>query len=324
MLSFLHKRLYIFIIWAVLPAWGFSQTTKLVVPPDSVIVDSLDDAEIEDAVDSVFHYELVRPPGFRFDTLLIPSKNIYNTWDTNFIDPYRENMVLNFDSISLVLCDSSGGCTFVQPCTNGTTSGFGYRRWGWGYKFHYGIDFGLKTGDPVYAAFDGVVRVSQYNPGGYGYMVIIRHYNGFETLYGHFSKLLVYPGQSVRAGDVVGLGGSTGHSTGSHLHFEIRYKGKPIDPTRFIDFNTHTVLKDTVTVSTRNFDHLRPTPQQIYWQNYYKNIHAKKGRLYYTVRRYDNIYSIATKYHTTAKRLYQMNGINSRTKLKAGRRLRVR
>lgn len=113
-------------------------------------------------------------------------------------------------------------------------------------------------------------------------MVIIRHYNGFETLYGHFSKLLVYSGQSVRAGDLVGLGGSTGHSTGSHLHFEIRYKGKPIDPTRFIDFNTHTVLKDTVTVSTKNFDHLRPTPQQIYWQNYYKNLHTK--RKYYIIQ----------------------------------------
>lgn len=118
MLSQLHKRLYIFIIWAALPAWGFAQTTKPVVPPDSVIIDSLDDGEIEDAVDSVFHYELVRPPGFRFDTLLIPSKNIYNTWDTNFIDPYRENMVLTFDSISLVLCDSSGVfiCSTLHQC----------------------------------------------------------------------------------------------------------------------------------------------------------------------------------------------------------------
>jgi murein DD-endopeptidase MepM/ murein hydrolase activator NlpD len=114
----------------------------------------------------------------------------------------------------------------------------------------------MKTGDPVYAAFDGVVRISKFSPS-YGYMVVIRHYNGFETLYGHFSQLLCTPGQLVKSGMPIGLAGSTGHYTGSHLHFEIRFKGKNIDPTKVISFDNRCLISDTICLDGSYFQHLK-------------------------------------------------------------------
>ena len=86
-------------------------------------------------------------------------------------------------------------------------------------------------------SFTRKIRYSKYNDGGFGNLVIIRHYNGLETFYAHLSKLLVYPNQEVIAGDPIGLGGNTGHSYGSHLHFEIRFFDVPFDPERIIDLD---------------------------------------------------------------------------------------
>ncbi len=125
---------------------------------------------------------------------------------------------------------------------HGTLSS-GYKmRWG---RQHHGIDLGLKVGDPVYSAWDGIVRYAQWNKSGYGFCVVVRHKNGLETLYAHLSKLLVSPNQYVSSGDMVGLGGSTGRSTGPHLHFEIRYKDFSINPDLLIDYSTRTLRVDT-------------------------------------------------------------------------------
>ena len=108
---------------------------------------------------------------------------------------------------------------------------FGVRRG----RRHQGVDIPLKTGDPVYATFTGKVRISKYW-GAYGNMVVIRHENGIETFYAHLSKRLVEQDDWVNAGDVIGYGGSTGRSTGPHLHFETRYNGYAFDPQWLIDF----------------------------------------------------------------------------------------
>jgi len=110
---------------------------------------------------------------------------------------------------------------------------FGYgMRWG---KMHHGLDIYLEIGDTIYAAFDGIVRYSKFNEGGYGNCIIIRHLNGLETLYGHMSKLIASPNTYVYAGQPIGLGGSTGRSDGPHLHFETRYKDFSFDPYTIID-----------------------------------------------------------------------------------------
>lgn len=115
------------------------------------------------------------------------------------------------------------------------------KRWG---RLHAGLDIKVYLGDTIRAAFDGKVRIVKYNAKGYGYYVVIRHPNGIETLYGHLSKQLVKEDQIVRAGDVIGLGGNTGRSWGSHLHFETRLLGKPIDPATMFDFKNQDIISD--------------------------------------------------------------------------------
>ena len=135
---------------------------------------------------------------------------------------------------------------YSLPCeSRKVTSKFG-QRWGRGHK---GVDVKVAIGDTIRTAFDGVVKVSQYNRGGYGYYVVVTHRHGVETLYGHMSKLLVKPGQRVKTGDAVGLGGNTGHSTGSHLHFETHIKGVPINPALLFDFVRQSLTKMCLTMN---------------------------------------------------------------------------
>lgn len=121
------------------------------------------------------------------------------------------------------------------------TSNFG-ARWG---RMHKGLDIKVYTGDTIRAAFTGKVRVVRYDANGYGKFVVIRHDNGLETIYGHLSKQLVAENQNVKAGDVIGLGGNTGRSTGSHLHFETRLCGVALNPALFFDFRAQDVTCDT-------------------------------------------------------------------------------
>jgi murein DD-endopeptidase MepM/ murein hydrolase activator NlpD len=120
------------------------------------------------------------------------------------------------------------------------TSNYG-RRWG---RMHKGIDVKVYIGDTIRAAFDGKIRVANYEAAGYGNYVVIRHHNGLETIYGHMSKRLVNENQNVKAGDPIGLGGNTGRSTGSHLHFETRLCGVALDPALMFDFKNQDVTGD--------------------------------------------------------------------------------
>lgn len=119
-------------------------------------------------------------------------------------------------------------------------------RWG---RQHEGMDIKVYIGDTIRAAFDGKVRICKYNGGGYGYYIVIRHPNGLETLYGHLSKQIVKKDQIVRAGDPIGLGGNTGRSNGSHLHFETRVLGQPINPALIFDFVNQDVTGDYFSIN---------------------------------------------------------------------------
>lgn len=131
---------------------------------------------------------------------------------------------------------------YVPPVKGVLTSGYGYRpRFG---RMHKGVDLNLNTGDTIVAAFDGKVRIAKYEGKGYGYYLVIRHDNGLETIYGHLSKFIAHPNQYVRAGEPIALGGSTGRSTGPHLHFETRYMGMAINPEAIIDFENFVTHKD--------------------------------------------------------------------------------
>lgn len=119
---------------------------------------------------------------------------------------------------------------FLDVPSRGTvTSGFGIR---WGRQ-HNGIDIAANIGDPVKAALDGVVTYSGWMDG-YGYLIKLNHGDDIETLYGHCSKLNSKVGDKITKGEVIAQAGNTGRSTGPHIHFEVRYKGVPKDPTKYI------------------------------------------------------------------------------------------
>ena len=138
--------------------------------------------------------------------------------------------------------------------------------------------------------------------GGFGNVVIVRHYNGLETVYAHLSKLKVKPGQVIIAGQVVGLGGSTGHSTGSHLHFEVRFKGVPINPKYLISFKQQRLLYDAITIKKTKWG-LAAFPT---------------GGAEHIVEKGDTVFELAKRYATTTVSIKEINGLTGRVRLKPG------
>lgn len=175
-----------------------------------------------------------------------PMMDMYAYWDTLNLNPYAIDFSNITGSIHLSLAPQD--CGFVLPVAGAISSPFGYR---WG-RPHEGVDLTIKMGDSVYCAFDGVVRMSRWYYG-YGNCVVVRHHNGMETLYGHLSNRSVKPGQMINAGQLIGLGGSTGYSTGPHLHFETRFLGKPVDPQSIIDFKADSLKRDTLSFQSKDF-----------------------------------------------------------------------
>lgn len=159
--------------------------------------------------------------------------NLYTEWSNASVGNYHQEIPETF-TVDLR--------HFCMPTTSRViTSNYG-RRWG---RMHKGIDVKVYTGDTIVAAFDGKVRIVKYEANGYGNYVVIRHNNGLETVYGHLSKSLVIENQRVRAGQTIGLGGNTGRSTGSHLHFETRLLGIAINPALMFDFARQDVKSDS-------------------------------------------------------------------------------
>jgi murein DD-endopeptidase MepM/ murein hydrolase activator NlpD len=123
------------------------------------------------------------------------------------------------------------------------TSGYGVRSdpFRGGAAMHAGIDLAGPSGTPIYATADGNVRRSGWNRGGYGNLIELDHGRGIETRYGHLSRILVRAGQQVKRGQLIGYMGSTGRSTGSHLHYEVRIEGKPVNPIPFMKSTDYLV-----------------------------------------------------------------------------------
>ena len=250
-------------------------------------------------------------------------------WVPNSTNPFT----VPLDSLplrnSIALVDSAS--RFVVPYQTKVFSRFGMRRG----RRHQGVDLPLKTGTPVVAAFDGRVRASTYNKG-YGNLVIIRHENGLETYYGHLSKRDVEVGDWVRAGDEIGLGGSTGRSTGPHLHFETRYQGFAFDPEWIADYETGELRKNVFVLRRSYLDaHSRYTPESIDEED---EIYADEERIveeekrlaaeraairYHTVKNGETLGAIARKEGKSLNAVIKLNpGINP-DKLSIGQKIRV-
>ena len=165
-----------------------------------------------------------------------PALSLYPNWNNQYVHAYGNAIIPDTYTIDLT------GFHMQTPSTK-ITSPFG-PRW---RRMHNGLDLKVNIGDTIVAAFDGKVRIVKYERRGYGKYVVIRHDNGLETVYGHLSKQLVEENQLVKAGEVIGLGGNTGRSTGSHLHFETRFLGIAINPIYMFDFPKQDIVADTYT-----------------------------------------------------------------------------
>lgn len=171
-----------------------------------------------------------------------PAAQLYDDWSNRYA--HRATQVPDSFRIDLR--------HFCMPTPSRVvTSNFG-SRWG---RQHKGLDIKVYIGDTIRAAFSGKVRVVKYEGGGYGKYIVIRHNNGLETIYGHLSKQLVVEDQTVRAGEPIGLGGNTGRSTGSHLHFETRLCGVALNPALMFDFRNQDVVSDFYVYIKSNYEH---------------------------------------------------------------------
>ena len=232
-----------------------------------------------------------------------PSFDLYPEWSNAYAHNYK-NVVLP-DSFKIDLSE------FCMPTTNTKiTSKFGPRR----RRLHNGIDVKVYIGDTIRSAFSGKVRVvkDQGRRKGYGKYVIIRHDNGLETVYAHLSKQLVKEDQYVEVGEVIGLGGNTGRSTGSHLHFETRFLGQAINPDLLFNFEKQDIVADA---------YLFQKGKRYSRSNTNASV-AASGAQYYKVRKGDSLSRISQKTGVSIDRLCKLNGITRRTTLRVNQVLK--
>ena len=216
---------------------------------------------------------------------------------------------------------------FTMPHEGRMTSNFGRRG---SRRYHYGIDLKVQVGDTIYAAFDGKVRVQQYERRGYGYYTVIRHVNGLETVYGHLSKFLVNENDFVRSGQPIALGGNTGRSTGSHLHFEVRFLGKPINPNFLIDFENKVCHRDEYLVTETSYRKTSQSSRVLTYNSNYKeptttnnNKYVSGEVKYHRIKSGDTLGAIARRYGVSVSKLCSLNNITPKTTLRIGKSLRV-
>lgn len=241
------------------------------------------------------------------EDVMFPADELYQSnWDTIHVNPFARDKI-DFPESYTIQCK-----TFSMPIDNEIkiTSKYGPRR----RRMHRGTDLKVQIGDTIRAAFEGKVRIKSYERKGYGNYVVIRHPNGLETVYGHLSKFLVRENQIIRTGQAIGLGGNTGRSTGSHLHFETRFLGKDINPEEIIDFENGVPHRDEYV-----FHNIK--------------INGKKSNIYSTspdalavhrVKSGENLGIIARRYGTSVSELCKLNGISSTSILQIGQAISVR
>lgn len=254
-----------------------------------------------------------------------PSAQLYKEWSNKYAHRATELP----DSFLINLKH------FCMPTTSKViTSNFG-RRWG---RMHKGIDVKVYIGDTIRSAFSGKVRIVKYEANGYGNYVVIRHYNGLETIYGHMSKHLVKENQIVKAGDPIGLGGNTGRSTGSHLHFETRLCGVALNPALMFDFRNQDVTGDTYMFHRNTYENEsvlankargksagddEAVAEETSSSKSRKQSSASSSDIrYHKVKRGETLSSIAKKRGTTIDKLCKLNHISKRMRIRPGQILR--
>jgi murein DD-endopeptidase MepM/ murein hydrolase activator NlpD len=231
-----------------------------------------------------------------------PSDLIYKTWDTK---NFRNKINIDLDSSYLIQLTSEKYGDYFHPVCKSSLKkyeGMVTSKQGWrDAKRHNGVDINMDQWDSVQCAFSGRVRfVKEFE--GYGKVVVVRHYNGLETIYAHLAKFKVKPGQMINAGDLIGLAGNTGNSEGSHLHFEIRFKDQVLNPENLIDFSGYTLRSQKILVKKTGNSFVA----------------VPKDNLFHVIERGDYPFRIASRYGMSVDYFCEINKISTKTKLKVG------
>jgi len=280
-----------------------TQITKLQLVK---LVDSLLDLESieESEIELISYYSsLINSPESSFSHVKsgnIPATNFYGDFDETTV--FQITPEIEFPETQIIKIESDSLGHYHHPKIGPINSKFGWREG----RMHKGIDINLNRGDAIVAAFDGMVRIAKLQ-GAYGNVVIIRHYNGLETVYAHLSKIKVKPGQIVTAGQLIGLGGNTGRSSGPHLHFEIRFKGHAINPASIISLDNQKLHHDYIVIK----------------KSKYGICAYPSNATLHIVEKGDSWYEIAKRYGLSMKELCALNNTEKRYYLKIGQKLRV-
>ena len=274
-------------------------------------------------------------------------------WETTSVNPYQKSEDQLPEAWSIWLVDSLNQfhCPFKGAVSPGGK--YGPRN----NRAHQGVDLPLTVGTPIYATFAGQVRISKYTDRGYGNYVVIRHENGLETFYAHLSQRKVEVGDWVNAGQVIGLGGSTGRSTGPHLHFEVRYQGFSFDPEWIIDFKKGQLRQRLFILKKKYFgvnhataqdfdaeekadkpkDEAKPAESEPAESKPAETKPAAQpapkpsttttdaeGRVWHVVVEGDTVYALASRHRTTVAKICELNNLTNETFIRIGQKLRIK
>lgn len=239
-----------------------------------------------------------------------PANAYYHYWNNKQSWYYPDSIHAKDTTLVLVLTNPNEGRAYSHPLCDKTirryygtvTSPYGWRDG----RAHNGVDLELHLYDSILNMFDGKVRMAR-NYSGFGKVVIVRHFNGLETLYAHMSKIKVHEGDTVKAGHLLGLGGQTGNATGTHLHMEVRFKGLPINPAHIISFQDKELYSDTLILKK------------------YKSMYIAYpyGKEFHIVTKKDSPYKIAKRYGMSLDKLCELNGITSKSQLLVGQKIKI-
>ncbi|MFD1550877.1 peptidase M23 [Putridiphycobacter roseus] len=301
-------RLIILLFLGFLPLSAFTQ----------VFFDAKDTIYLsEDRIikyDTEHQYDVMLNPHLQ-DMIAADSSFAFKSYWNNHVtitNNQNSNQLLK-DTLWLCVLDTMHH-NFQIPVHGVITSHFGIRHG----RNHNGTDLDLVTGDTVYAAFDGIIRYANYHKQGFGNLIIARHYNGLETYYAHLSKRFVAPNAIIKAGDPIGLGGNTGRSTGSHLHFEVRFYDQPIDPEIIFDFEKKIIKDPNLLVHHGVFEHSKVSIAG-------ESTGGVPGnQKYHRIRSGDTLSAIARRNKTSVARLCKLNKMRVTDTLRIGKTIRVR
>jgi murein DD-endopeptidase MepM/ murein hydrolase activator NlpD len=266
---------------------AFSQSESIISKDSLVLNDSVIDVSAKLKLDSLKN----------FDSL----ETFKNHWDIINLFPYSHPVASKIpDSLVIALLDSNQN--FQIPYLGKINSKYGWR----GRRIHRGVDIKLEQGDSIVACFDGKVRYARYNSGGYGNLIIIRHFNGLESYYSHLKEIKVKPNDYVKAGDFIGTGGNTGAKwSGAHLHWELRWKDYAFDPEKIVDLESGKIITDSLLINSKLLVY-EPT--------------SKTGK-YHIVKKGDTLTAIARKHRTSIGYLCALNNINRNSILHIGQKI---